>query len=315
LSFYCNRLFAGVAVLLALWTAPLAAQQSPQKAPAAASNGATAAVPVHARPSLWVVKDRDTTIYLFGTIHLLRPGLMWFEGPIKSAFDASQEVVLEIADEADVSTQMRIAQRAMDLTGPPLTGKLPEATRPKFAALIKEYQLPVGVVDRMKPWFAAITLTSAPLQKLGYDASQGVEAQLRKYAKAQGKPVSGLETTEEQIGFFDTLSDELQIRLLVETINEQGEVEDTLAKMIDAWSAGDPDRLAATLNKSMEEDKGLEKLLLFDRNERWADWIKARLEKPGTVFLAVGAGHLAGKNSVQDALKARHIKSKLVKSR
>lgn len=312
MSVYRSRLFAGLAVLLALWTAPLAAQQLQTKAPTA---GAKASVPIHARPSLWVVRDRDTTIYLFGTIHLLRPGLLWFEGPVKSAFDASQEVVLEIADEADVSTQMRIAQRAMDLTGPPLTGKLPEATRPKFAALIKEYRLPATVVDRMKPWFAAITLTSAPLQKLGYDSSQGVEAQLRKYAKAQGKPVSGLETTEEQIGFFDTLSDELQIRLLVETIDEQAEVEDTLARMIDAWSAGDPDRLAATLNKSMEEDKGLEKLLLFDRNERWADWIKARLEKPGTVFLAVGAGHLAGQNSVQDALKARRIKSKLVKPR
>ncbi len=85
--------------------------------------------------------------------------------------------------------------------------------------------------------------------------------------------------------------------------------------MIDAWSAGDPVRLAATLNKSMEEDKGLEKLLLFDRNERWADWIKTRLEKPGIVFLAVGAGHLAGKGSVQDALKARRVKTTLVKPR
>ncbi len=144
-----------------------------------------------------MVKDKDTTIYLFGTIHLLRPGLLWFEGPVKSAFDASQELVLEIADEADVPTQMRIAQRAMDMTGPPLTEKLPEAARPKFAQLVADYRMPAALVDRMKPWFAAVTLTSAPLQKLGYDASQGVDVQLRKYARAEDKPVLGLETTEE----------------------------------------------------------------------------------------------------------------------
>ncbi len=321
MSVHRNRLFAGLAVFLALLAAPLAAQQPQAKAGTSARDAGveqsapTALAGVHAHPALWVVRDKDTTIYLFGTIHLLRPGLIWFEGPVKSAFDASQDVVLEIADDADVPTQMRIAQRAMDLTGPPLTQKLPEATRPKFGQLVQDYKLPAALVDRMKPWFAAVTLTSAPLQKLGYDASAGVEAQLRKFAKAQDKPVSGLETTEEQIGFFDTLSNELQISLLVETINEQSDVEETLANMIDAWSAGDPVRLAATLNKSMEDDKGLEQLLLFDRNQRWADWIKARLEKPGTVFLAVGAGHLAGKGSVQDALKARRIKTKLVKAR
>jgi uncharacterized protein YbaP (TraB family) len=144
---------------------------------------------------------------------------------------------------------------------------------------------------------------------------EGVEVKLRAYADAGNKPIIGLETTEAQIGFFDSLSNELQISLLIETINEQSDVEKTLAEMIDAWTAGDPLRLSATMNKSMEDDKGLQQILLFDRNEAWADWIKARLDKPGTVFLAVGAGHLAGKGSVQDALKVRRIKSKLVKSR
>jgi uncharacterized protein YbaP (TraB family) len=192
---------------------------------------------------------------------------------------------------------------------------LPEDVRPKFQSLLTQYKLPTAVVDHMKPWFAAVTLTSAPLQSLGYDAANGVEAQLRSRAESAGKPVLGLETTEEQLGFFEGLSEAMQISLLVETINEQSDVEKTLAEMIDAWSAGDPVRLAKTLNKSMEDDAELEQRLLFDRNQRWADWIKTRLDKPGTVFLAVGAGHLAGKGSVQDALKARHIKAKLVKQR
>jgi uncharacterized protein YbaP (TraB family) len=308
LSIHPRRLIAGLVAFFALLAAPLAAPQAigAQTPPAA---------PVRAKPALWVVKDKDTTIYLFGTIHLLRPGVDWFQGPIKKAFEGSDELVLEIADQSDAAMQARIVQKALDPTGQPLTQKLPEAVRPKFTQLLSDYRLPSAVIDRMKPWFAAVTLTSAPLQKLGYDQAQGVEVKLRAYADAAKKPIIGLETTEAQIGFFDSLSNDLQISLLVETINEQADVEKTLAEMIDAWIAGDPLRLSATMNKSMEDDKGLQQILLFDRNEAWADWIKARLDKPGTVFLAVGAGHLAGKGSVQDALKVRKIKTKLVKSR
>lgn len=316
----------GLAALLAVFTAPLAAQtqasaptetqaKSRESAVRSQSAGQTVASVVRAKPALWVVKDKDTTIYLFGTIHLLRPGIDWFQGPIKKAFESSGELVLEIADQSDAATQARVVQMALDRSGQPLTDKLPEAVRPKFTQLLTDYRLPAAVMDRMKPWFAAVTLTSAPLQKLGYDQAEGVEVKLRAYAQAAKKPILGLETTEEQIGFFDSLSNDLQISLLVETINEQADVEKTLAEMIDAWTVGDPLRLSATMNKSMEDDKGLQQILLFDRNEAWADWIKARLDKPGTVFLAVGAGHLAGKGSVQDALKVRQIKTKLVKSR
>jgi uncharacterized protein YbaP (TraB family) len=316
LSVLRQRFVAGLAALLALLPAPLLAQAQPKSSDRAANTETarpTVAAVVHAKPALWVVKDKDTTIYLFGTIHLLRPGISWFEGPIEKAFDASNELVLEIADQSDPAIQARIVQKALDPAGPPLTQKLPEAVRPKFTQLLADYRLPAAVIDRTKPWFAAVTLTSAPLQKLGYDASQGVESRLRSFADVAKKPVIGLETTEEQIGFFDDLPSDLQISMLVETINEQNDVEGTLARMIDAWVAGDPERLAETMNKSMEDDRALQQRLLYDRNERWADWIKARLDKPGTVFLAVGAGHLAGKGSVQDALKVRKIKAKRVK--
>ncbi len=296
--------------LLALAPVSLAAQPA---APAA-MNTPPAAAPdrVHARPALWVVKDKDTTIYLFGTIHLLRPGIDWLEGPRKAAFDSAQELVLEIAEDADPATQLRILQRALDPTGPTLSSKLPEASRARLAALLQDYGGQAAMVDRMKPWLAAITLTALPLAKLGYDPAHGVEAQLREAARAQGKSISGLETTEEQMGLFESLSEPLQIKLLVDTINEQNDIEQSLARMIEAWSAGDPVALAEQLNKSMEDDKALVQHLLLDRNERWADWIKARLKTPGTVFLAVGAGHLAGKGSVQEALRKRHIKSRLL---
>ena len=321
LSVHRQRFVTGLAALLTLFAAPLAAQtqssnqpQSGDRATSVESAKPTAAPGIPAKPALWVVKDKDTTIYLFGTIHLLRPGINWYQGPIKKAFESADTLVLEIADGNDAAMQARIVQKALDVTGPSLTQKLPEPARAKFTQLVTDYSLPIGVIDRMKPWFAAVTLTSAPLQKLGYDRNEGVEVRLRALADAAKKPVIGLETTEEQVGFFDGLPNDMQISLLVETINEQADVEKTLAQMIDAWVAGDPLKLSETMNKSMEDDKGLQQVLLFDRNERWADWIKARLDKPGTVFIAVGAGHLAGKGSVQDALKVRKIKAKLVKS-
>ena len=283
------------------------AQAQPVAAPAAPSV-------VHAQPALWVVKDKDTTIYLFGTIHLLKPGISWFEGPRKKAFASAQELVLEIADDADAATQVRIAQRGINADGATLSSKLPADARANLARMLADYKVPVALVDRMKPWLAAVTLTALPLGKLGYDASNGVEVQLRKAAREQGKTVTGLETADEQIGFFDALAEPAQIAMLVDTINEQATVEQSLGKMISAWIAGDPVLLAEEMNKSMEGDDELRQHLLVDRNNRWADWIKARLARPGTVFLAVGAGHLAGKGSVQEALRKRHVKSKLVKA-
>lgn len=298
-------LIIGLSALAPLALAIPQAASAEARAPAAPRSQSR----TQAHPALWVVKDRDTTIYLFGTIHLLKPGISWFEGPVRKAFDSAGDLVLEIAEPADTATQLRLARTGSDPNGPTLTSQLPEAVRPTFAKLIAKEGMPIAAFDQMKPWFAALTLTALPLRRLGFDSDNGVEETLRAAAKAGGKRVSGLETTEMQIGLFDGLPRPLQIELLVETINEQGDLEKTIDEMIGAWTAGDPEKLAVTLNESMDGDPALEKTLLLDRNRRWADWIRNRLKKPGTVFVAVGAGHLAGKGSVQAVLKARHIKA------
>jgi uncharacterized protein len=290
-----RRLVLALLLLAGLASAPLAAQPAP--APAGAAT----------RPALWVVQDSDTTIYLFGTIHLLKPGIVWFDAGVKAAFDGADELVLEVADQADPAAQARIVQSAMAPDGPPLSGQLPEAARGKLLALLAASGLPVELVERMKPWFAAITLTAVPLRKLGFDPNIGVEATLRAAAGKQGKIVTGLETSEDQLGMFNALSQELQIALLIETIDEQSQIEATLDTMIGAWSIGDPETLAASINGEMDDNAELAQRLLRDRNDRWADWIKARLARPGTIFLAVGAGHLAGTGSVQDALASRGV--------
>jgi uncharacterized protein YbaP (TraB family) len=279
------------------------------KEPAAASTTTTVA----AKPGLWAVKDADTTIYLFGTVHVLKPGLSWFDGAVKQAFDKSDEMVLEMVLPEDQAEAAKVTMPlAMDKSGKTLSSKLdPEALK-AYQAALTGLGVPANAFDAFKPWFAAVTLSILPLTKLGYDPTQGAEMQLTAAAKAATKPISGFETLEEQLGFFDSVPEAGQIAFLNVTVKDIDKLAPQLDKMVALWAKGDTVNLAATMNEGMAATPELAKILLWDRNERWADQIKTRMDKPGTVFIAVGAGHLAGTKSVQDYLKERGLKVRRV---
>lgn len=258
-----------------------------------------------ADPALWVVKDADTTIYLFGTVHVLKPGLSWFDEGVKAAFDKSDELVLEMLEPDTATMQGLIMKTALNPEGPTLTEKLPADKREAYAKAMTDVGVPAAALDRFDPWFAAVTLSLAGLPKLGYDPESGAERTLSTAAKAASKQVIGLETAEQQLGYFDNLPESLQIKFLVSTVDDYSRMATELDKMIASWSAGDPETLGKTMNEELADTPELAKVLLADRNARWADWIEQRLQKPGTVFVAVGAGHLAGAESVQAQL-AKH---------
>ncbi len=258
-----------------------------------------------ADPALWVVKDADTTIYLFGTVHVLKPGLSWFDEAVKAAFDKSDELVLEMLEPDAATMQGLIMKTALNPAGPTLTEKLPADKREAYAKAMTDVGVPAAALDRFDPWFAAVTLSLAGLPKLGYDPESGAERTLSVAAKAANKQVIGLETAEQQLGYFDNLPEPLQVKFLVSTVDDYPKMAAELDKMIASWSAGDPETLGKTMNEELADTPELAKVLLADRNARWADWIEQRLQKPGTVFVAVGAGHLAGAESVQVQL-AKH---------
>lgn len=271
---------------------------------------APATATVAAKPGLWAVKDADTTIYLFGTVHVLKPGLGWFDGAVKQAFDKSDELVLEMVLPEDQAEAAKVTMPlAMDQSGTTLSAKLDPDALKAYQAALTGLGVPVAAFDAFKPWFAAVTLSVLPLTKLGYDPTQGAEMQLTAAAKTATKPISGFETLEEQLGFFDSIPEDGQIAFLNATVKDIDKLAPTLDTMVGQWSKGDTDNLAATMNESMAATPELTKILLWDRNARWADQIKARMDKPGTVFVAVGAGHLAGQKSVQDYLKERGLKA------
>lgn len=277
------------------------------------SQPAIAQTTVDADPALWVVKDADTTVYLFGTVHVLKPGLSWFDEGVKAAYDKSGEVVLELIQPDAATMQAAVMAKAVDADGPPLTQKLSPDAAAAYGEALGSLGMPPAALDKFEPWFAAMTLAVLPLQKFGYDPNSGVEKTLAATVKADGKTLGALETLDQQLGFFDSLPEPLQIEFLESTVEGMPQFEKMMGDMVSLWAKGDAEGLAVLMNDAMRETPELAKLLLADRNARWAEWVDARMDKPGTVFVAVGAGHLAGPDSVQAMLRKRGIKTERVK--
>jgi uncharacterized protein YbaP (TraB family) len=179
----------------------------------------------------------------------------------------------------------------------------------KFEETLVSFGVPVEALDNYKPWYAAFVLTNMEAQKAGFDVQSGPETVLA--AAAGTRQQAGLETVQQQIDIFDGLPQPEQLAFLNETVATISEAPATLDAYYAKWMAGDADGLAVMLNAELD-DPLLHKRLLTDRNARWAQWIDGRLKQPGTVFVAVGAGHLAGSDSVQQQLRKRGIKARRV---
>jgi len=266
-----------------------------------------------ADPALWVVKDADTTIYLFGTVHMLKPGLTWFDEGVKSAFDASDELVLELVMPPEAEMQALVSELGMTSSGPALPDQLSPAEAAKFRAALPEIGLAPDALDRAEPWLAATMLSAAPLRQLGYDEKDGAEAVLTAAAQAGGKRVEGLETAREQLGYFDRLPLPAQRALLVDTLDDLPKAGETIDRMVAFWRKGDADGLAKVMNEDLGRSPELADALLAQRNRKWAAWLAQRMKAPGTVFVAVGAGHLAGNAAVQAELAKRGFKAERVR--
>lgn len=252
-------------------------------------------------PALWKVADDDTTIYLFGTVHALPDEVEWYKGIIAEALESSDTLVTEI--EMDDSSNLRM-QNLVFSTGllPPettLRSLLTTEQQATYDTAMQKLGLPIAAFDRFEPWYAGITLTMLPLLQQGYSSEAGVEEIL--LANAKGKQRQALETLEFQLGIFDQLPQESQITFLTETAANIDGIKPMLDLMVQEWLEGDADGLAELMNSDLT-DAVLAERLLYSRNRSWAEWIKDRLDAPGTVFIAVGAGHLAGEQSVQDDL-------------
>lgn len=256
-----------------------------------------------AHPALWVVRDADTTIYLFGTVHLLPDNTPWHYPALDQALARSDALVVEITDDSPANVAALVLRLGMDPTHP-LSSLLSAGDYHRLERAARLAGLPgVGALDAMRPWLAALTIAMAPLAKAGLDPQQGVDHLLRAEMTRAGKPVRALETAEEQIRFLADMPSALQLDMLRQTLHEADASKLEFKELVEAWDKGDVEAIARLENSLMKrETPALYQRLLVTRNATWAGKIRAMLDTPGTVFIAVGAAHLAGPDSVQAQL-------------
>ena len=274
-----GRRLAAVLALTALvttaWPATVAA------IPAAA----IAEPAVQPGPALWVITDADTTVYLFGTFHALDGRSSWFNRGIKAAFDASDQLVLETLVPEDPAELHAVLTRN---------------------ALVEEPRVgePVIATGKAPSFVASAGQAMAAGRSLGMSVDHGADAVLRRAANAAGKPVGGLETFDFQLRMFGSLPPPAS-----NARPPAGGMHGMLAYMQSAWARGDSASFAAVLGNVQAQSPLAYKTLFADRNASWANWIAGRMQRPGTVFVAVGTGHLIGRDSVQAKLAERGIAS------
>jgi len=272
-----------------------------------------AAGPSLAEPALWAVKDHDSTIYLFGTVHVLRPDTQWRSAKIDEAFKSSGDLTLEIVGGDDPAVmQPLILKYGLDRTKP-LSSKIgPEAFQ-HAAELAQGGGLPPQALEPMRPWLAAISLSLIPVIKAGYDPKSGVEQVLLKSATEAGKVKNALETPEQQVRFFADLPEKTEADFLRATLKDADEGVGKIDKMVAAWAAGDVAALEEEFVSEMKSEyPELYELLLVKRNRDWAGQLKTKLAGSGVSFVAVGSGHLVGPDSVQAQLAKLGIEAQRV---
>lgn len=235
---------------------------------------------IRATPALWEIRDSDTIIYLFGTFHSLDGRTVWFTDEVRSAFDRSSELVLEtiVPDGGQISTA----------AGDSVTQTSPDGSK------------------KLSPFIAQTRTVVDHGRAIGLSVEHGADAVLRRVAENDGKRVAGLETFTEQLRTLSRIPAAPPVASAVAAPSSEA-VSVSLNQLLDAWKGGDTAAFSTMLAGFEAKAPTAYRMLISDRNARWGQWIADRMQQPGTIFVAVGSGHLAGKDSVQTWLASRGI--------
>lgn len=261
-----------------------------------------------ADPALWLVKGPHASVYLYGTVHVLRPAQHWDTPTLDKALARSDDLWLEVTN-ADDATKMRPLIQSLGLDpAHPLSSQLDQAELARVDAAAKAAGMAGGekAMEPMRPWLASLALSTLPLLKAGYDPKSGVEIKLKAKSAALSKPLHGLETMDQQMHFFADMSPANQTAMLRATLDDVDDDAGRLDALVTAWQAGDVATITRITSQYMAtQTPGLYDMLIVRRNRDWSTQLDARLQGSGTSFVAVGAGHLAGPDSVQALLEKR----------
>ncbi len=316
--------FARFAARLAIWAGCLgmcvgiaAAQQAgpgggkaapavPIPAPAAAPTAGAAAPTeptVRATPAWWQIKGVHGTLYLLGSIHVMKPNVDWESPRLKATLDASDELYLEVANADDPAAALPLMLQFGTDPEHPLSTKLSKDDMTLLNATAGNMGLPL---DLMQPWLVSVMLEMVPMLKDGYDPASGIDMKMLAQSKQEQKPVKGFETASDQLHMMADVPQAEQVAMLHEQLTELDKAAAEMNDLVTAWEHGDVEKIARIDNGELATKHPAEyKRLVVDRNVRWAATLDGLLKAPGTgtVFVVVGAGHLAGPDSVLKMLE------------
>lgn len=268
---------------------------------------------IEADPAIWSISDDDSTVYLFGTVHILPPELDWRTEAVDAALADSQVIYFEadaISPEAQAQTQALIPQLGLNAPGVTLTSLISEEAQADMAVIAERIgaapEALAAQMDPLQPWLASLTLAVLQIQSAGYDPQSGVEYQLAGEAEAAGKAFGYFETIEEQLRFFADMPMETQIADFEVGLEQMVEEPDVLSELVQTWAVGDMGAIDRAFNEDMRAASAdLYDILIVQRNRNWIPEIEALLASDQNAFVAVGAGHMPGENGVIALLEAQ----------
>lgn len=258
---------------------------------------------------LWKISSSTGTTYVFGSIHFATPEMYPLPNKVEEAFAGSEKLVVEV--DVGPGQQEKLSQLMMVKGTYPADDSLANHISPELSGHLTEYLMEAGIpgetFDQFRPWFVALTISVIELQKIGLDPSLGIDQHFLNRARGS-KPILELESAEEQLAIFESLSPRLQQLMLKKTLLEIDGMEEEMGGMIDAWTRGDIDAMLRLKDKPLREAPELEPFfdkMYTERNHKMADKIAGYLRAGSTHFVTVGAGHLVGEDGVVALLERK----------
>jgi uncharacterized protein YbaP (TraB family) len=255
--------------------------------------------------SLWELHGKHNTVYLLGSIHVLRPGDYPLAPAVLQAYANAKSLLMEI-DLGEIDSeqvQAEMISSAMLPEGKTLPGVLGPQRYSHAASLAHDVGVELSTFDQFAPWFAAEAISQLQLLQLGFQPQSGVEMYFLERARSDGKSIAGLETVHDQIALFEGLSMDTQAEYLVSSLEQAQQLPKQVDDMVHAWQRGDTAWFESQLNSEFGRNPVLYQSVLAARNRKWIPKIEALLNDDKNYLVIVGTGHLVGRNSVIDLLK------------
>jgi len=254
---------------------------------------------------LWEVRSGGNTVYLLGSIHILKKDAYPLDPAIYEAFDAAKTVVFEIDLSELMQANVEMMTRGMLPRGRTLADVLPADLYAELERKTAGMPIPFDAFKGMKPWMAAMTLQSATMVQAGFDPTLGIDMHFYQRAGEAGKPTRGLETVTDQIDALDGMSETAQIEFLRSTLVDLDSLAAQFDRGAEMWRRGEVEWVVEMLNRSMGSHGEIYERLLTARNRRWVPQIEELLRSGTPALVVVGLGHLVGEDSVVEMLEER----------